>query len=190
MGAATKDNDGRDIRGLNVYCAACRAQIGYYSLRMQSVNVFKWQVDCQSVESTEQKSKPPTVSDCVAATLVATIARTGSSKSVILPIYEVSSTSSSDSDTKVLQIWVLNSGICYSSAKTEPKRAIKLLYKYIDRAEADDLVVKLNSDVQEINLPSDTIEAVAQQLEVSHGLLPVSERAFKDWKIGLVERWR
>ena len=178
------------VRGLNVFCASCRAQIGYYGLRMAAVSLFKWRVDCASVAS-----RAPSVADCVAATLVATIARTGSSKSVILPIYEVDG--AEGRHDKTLQVWVLNSNICFASSTTststastaEPRPAIKLLFKYIARSAADDLVVKLNSDVQEINLPSDTIAAVAEQLEASNGLLPAGERAFRDWKIGLMERW-
>ncbi|EPE05938.1 eukaryotic translation initiation factor 3 subunit d [Ophiostoma piceae UAMH 11346] len=191
--AQAQTNQTKAMRGLNVFCASCGAQIGYYGLRIAAANLFKWQVDCASVASSA-----PTVADCVAATLVATIARTGSSKSVILPIYEVDE--KEGSEDKILQVWVLNSNICFASSMTstisaatasmtEPRPAIKLLFKYIERSVADDLVVKLNSDVQEINLPSDTIVAVMKQLEASNGLLPASERAFKEWRIGLMERW-
>lgn len=188
-------------RGLNVFCAACRAQIGYFTLRrQQSVHLFKWQVALGGggAEKTAEDAAP-TIADCVAATLVATIQRTGSSKSLILPIYELEGrgAASGEGEDKVLQVWVLNSSIVYAasgrSAESQtpvaPARAIKLLYKYIPRAEADAILDNLSSDVQEINLPRETIGAVTELLETSTHLLPARDRLFKEWKIGLLERW-
>ncbi|CAK7200571.1 E3 ubiquitin-protein ligase E3D [Sporothrix eucalyptigena] len=176
-----------DLRGLNIFCQSCRAQIGYLTIRrQQSVHLFKWQVSVSETTTTA-----PSISDCVAATLIATIQRTGSSKSLILPIYELEGRHSR-SDENVLQIWVLNSNISYaawpSSTKSGP--AIKLLYKFVSRNDADTTLDSLNSDVQEINLPSETIAAMASLLEASTGLLPERERWFREWKIGLLERWR
>lgn len=151
------------------------------------MHLFKWQVDVGGGDDTA-KTKP-TIADCVAATLVATIQRTGSSKSLILPIYELESRSSEESDDKVLQVWVLNSSIVYSASGRRPARAIKLLYKYIPRKEADAILDNLNSDVQEINLPRETIGAVTELLETSTELLPARDRLFKEYKIGLLERW-
>jgi ubiquitin-protein ligase E3 D len=161
--------------------------------RQQSLHLFKWQI---ALGGGGDEQARPTIADCVAATLVVTIQRTGSSKSLILPIYELEGHSSDKRDDKdnVLQIWVLNSSIVYAASGRPPQsqapaRAIKLLYKYIPRAEADAILDNLNSDVQEINLPRETIGAVTELLERSTGLLPARDRLFKEWKIGLLERW-
>ncbi|KAL1889562.1 E3 ubiquitin-protein ligase E3D [Sporothrix stenoceras] len=199
VAAAAAPNTLTAPRGLNIFCASCRAQIGYFTLRrQQSVHLFKWQVDLRlgQTSAPEKVQAKPTIADCVAATLVATIQRTGSSKSLVLPIYELEELSSEESAEKVLQVWVLNSNIVYSasgrltdSSSQRPARAIKLLYKYIPRKEADAILDNLNSDVQEINLPRETIGAVTELLGTSTQLLPARDRNFKGWKIGLLERW-
>lgn len=155
------------------------------------MHLFKWQVDVGGDDKTK-----PTIADCVAATLVATIQRTGSSKSLILPIYELEGRSTEETQEKVLQVWVLNNNIVYSATRRSsanssqrPARAIKLLYKYIPRKEADAILDNLNSDVQEINLPRETIGVVTELLETSTELLPARDRHFKEYKIGLLERW-
>ncbi|CAK7221657.1 hypothetical protein SBRCBS47491_004603 [Sporothrix bragantina] len=183
-----------DLRGLHIYCSSCRAQVGYLTLRrQQSVHLFKWQVAVVGAESTA-----PSIADCVAATLVATIQRTGSSKSFLLPIYELdggegaTDREEEKGDEKALQVWVLNSSIGYAAwpAETPSGPAIKLLYRFVPRKEADDTLDRLNSDVQEINLPRETIAAVTGLLEESNNLLPPRDRLFQEWKIGLLKRWR
>ncbi|CAK7232294.1 E3 ubiquitin-protein ligase E3D [Sporothrix curviconia] len=181
-----------DIRGLHIYCPSCRAQVGYLTLRrQQSIHLFKWQVSVAGADSTA-----PTITDCVAATLVATIQRTGSSKSFFLPIYELEGGDAVEGEDKgeerVLHIWVLNSNIGYAAwpAETVPGPAIKLLYRFVARKEADKTLDRPNSDVQEINLPRETIAAVVGLLQDSNGLLPPRDRLFQEWKIALLGRWR
>ncbi|KIH89724.1 hypothetical protein SPBR_07017 [Sporothrix brasiliensis 5110] len=190
--AATTANTVAAPRGLSVLCAACRAQVGYFTLRQQAIHLFKWQVQV----ATAGQQGQPTIADCVAATLVATIQRTGSSKSLIVPIYELEGRVLGTEDTEnVLQVWVLNGSIVYSSGRSRnpstatPSRAVKLLYKHIPRAEADAILESLNSDVQEINLPRETIGAVTELLESSTQLLPARDRDFKEWRIGVLDRW-
>lgn len=162
--------------------------------RQQSVHLFKWQVGVDGTPTA------PSVSDCVAATLVATIQRTGSSKSVLLPIDELEPRA--DAGEPVLHLWVLNSRIRYAasggsgcdttappSSGPRPRSAIKLLFRRIPRQEADAMLEALTSDVQEINLPRAAILTVGTLLAASNGLLPASERLFREWQIGLLDRW-
>ncbi|CAK7271893.1 hypothetical protein SEPCBS57363_004854 [Sporothrix epigloea] len=181
-----------NLRGLHVYCPSCRTQVGYLTLRrQQSVHLFKWQVFVTGINSTA-----PTMAECVAATLVATVQRTGSSKSFLLPIYELERTTgradASDDEEKVLQVWVLNSTIEYAAWPTVTLSgpAIKLLYRFVARKVAEETLDRLNSDVQEISLPRETIAAVACLLEASNDLLPSRDRSFQEWKIGLLTRWK
>ncbi len=156
-----------------------------FNSRIQGISIFKWQASCASTTATT-----PSISECVAATLVATLSRTGSSQSIILPM-DASIRGNVDDD--VLQLWVLNSNVCYASSEvgcsTQPTLAIKLLFKCISQKMADDILGRMTSNVQEINLPREAIRTVTDQLERSNGLLPVSEQQFKEWKIGLVSLW-
>ena len=66
---------------------------------------------------------------------------------------------------------------------------MKILYKHIDPSESEKLLTSMTSDVQEISLPEEAIKAADSCLLWSSGLLPVQERTFKEWQVGLLERW-
>jgi hypothetical protein len=70
-----------------------------------------------------------------------------------------------------------------------PVPAIKLLYRIISRTEADAMLEKISSEVQEVGLPKKAIQEVRGVLERSNFLLPERERVFKGWRVGLLERW-
>lgn len=66
--------------------------------------------------------------------------------------------------------------------------AIKLLYRLLPREEADRMLEGVTCDAQEINLPSTALGEVVHLLDESNMLLPVSERVFKEWKVGLLSK--
>ncbi|KAF4781966.1 hypothetical protein HER10_EVM0005802 [Colletotrichum scovillei] len=197
-------------RMLNIACSACASHLGFFNVAISSVVLLKWQVSCQTSTShpTAAAAALPSSTDCLAATLIATLSRSGSSKSVVVPAFQstqnLASSSSSDGDEAVppaLHLWILNSNITYasssfpssSSSSSSPPRtkraAIKLLYKEISQDEADDMLESMTSDVQEVNLPLPAIVAAAEGLRRSSGLLPPAERVFKGWIVGLLDKW-
>ncbi|KAG7292078.1 hypothetical protein NEMBOFW57_002110 [Staphylotrichum longicolle] len=91
---------------------------------------------------------------------------------------------------KAIHIWVLNSSIVYSSSSA-PQRtpAIKLLYRQIPREEADKMMEAITCDSQELNLPALAMGEIIRHLDDSNAVLPRTERAFKEWKVGLLTRW-
>lgn len=91
---------------------------------------------------------------------------------------------------KAIHIWVLNSSIVYSSSGV-PQRtpAIKLLYRQIPREEADKMMEAITCDSQELSLPAHALGEIIQHLDHSNVVLPPTERAFKEWKVGLLTRW-
>ena len=204
--------DGADgvLQTAHISCARCETQLGYYNPRTAAVTLFKWQVSCpvaghypppplpQPLWTTPPL--PPTVSECLSAALIATTARTGSSKSFILPILDTATSSNGSTVTlsaphsseKVLSLWILNNNIRFSSTENPadgPVPAIKLLYRTIPRSEADRQLENIISDVQEVNLPVSAIELVSEALNTSNTLLPPSERVFQGWQVGLLRRW-
>jgi hypothetical protein len=69
------------------------------------------------------------------------------------------------------------------------RTAIKLLYQDIDVEQGNSLVDSMTSGVQEISFPAAAIKTARQVLQESNSLMPVSERLFQQWHVGLLERW-
>jgi hypothetical protein len=66
---------------------------------------------------------------------------------------------------------------------------MKLLYRTITRDEANKMLEDVNSDVQEVNLPDEAVGAVAEALRESNTLLPVAERRYREWTVGMLRTW-
>ncbi|CAI0653025.1 unnamed protein product [Colletotrichum noveboracense] len=176
-------------RMLYVFCSGCKTHVGFFNVAISSVLLFKWQVSCRTAVG----SAPPSSSDCLAASLTATLSRSGSSKSVVVPTFSSPRTANSGSDdsSPSLHLWILNSNIAYASSGREGKRsAIKLLYREIPQHEADAMLETMTSDVQEVNLPMADISRAAKVLRSSTEMLPPSERVFKEWNVGLLDKWQ
>ncbi|KAF4830382.1 hypotheticall protein [Colletotrichum tropicale] len=176
-------------RMLYVFCSGCKTHVGFFNVAISSVLLFKWQVSCRTTVG----STPPSSSDCLAASLTATLSRSGSSKSVVVPTFSSPQTvsSGSDDESPSLHLWILNSNIAYASSGREGKRsAIKLLYREIPQHEADAMLETMTSDVQEVNLPMADISRAAEVLRSSTEMLPPSERVFKEWNVGLLDKWQ
>ncbi|VBB73344.1 Putative protein of unknown function [Podospora comata] len=167
-------------RSLNVFCSSCHSQLGFYVFRTSAVTLLKWQVSCKSASGSA-----PGITECLAATIISTISRSASSKSLIMPINETES----EVKQTVIYAWVLNANIVYSSSNGALGRpAIKLLYQKIPREEADKMLEAVTCEAQEINLPAIAIEKVVEHLDESNWLLPEKERVFREWRVGLLTR--
>lgn len=178
-----------------MFCSSCQSQLGFYNFRTAAVTLLKWQISCDSVSNLS-----PGLEECLAATLISTTARSGSSRSLLLPITETIATTEEEGVGKdqVVHIWVLNSGIVFTSSAMEATvtrsgaesgiPAMKLLYRLVPREEADRMLDSLTGDAQEVNLPIEAIKEVVERLDRSNCLLPTTERVFKEWKVGLLRR--
>ncbi|KAK3985955.1 ubiquitin-conjugating enzyme E2-binding protein [Cladorrhinum sp. PSN332] len=173
------DSDGGAKRTLNVFCASCRTQLGFYVFRSAGVTLHKWQISCRS-----KSGVSPGMPECLASTIISTTARSGSSKSLIMPIDRATAqTDPSTIKQSAIHIWVMNNNIVYTSSSIPDRSipAIKLFYRLISRVEADQMLDKVDQEAQEINLPPEAIDEVVRHLEASNSLLPVSGREFKEW---------
>jgi len=186
------DNSPRRLR--SVKCAECGSDTGLLNSEKQSINLFKWQVNCQTTSSL----KAPSASECLAATLLASLSRSGSSKAVIYPISrenpgkpELEGTQSPSRDDRVLHVWILNPNISYTSSEETcaAKNAIKLLYRIIDHETADKIIEPVTSDVQDLSLPHDALNQSIGRLEASNQLFPQDQRRYNDFRVGLLNRY-
>lgn len=74
-----------------------------------------------------------------------------------------------------------------ATAATVP--AVKVLHRTVTRAEADNMIESMTSDVQEITLPDTATVQLRELLEKSNKFLPEADRRFKEWTVGLLEKW-
>lgn len=47
----------------------------------------------------------------------------------------------------------------------------------------------MTSEVQDISLPTSATESLKHLLAESNGWLPEGDRKFKEWTVGLLEKW-
>ncbi len=153
------------------------------------MTLFKWQLLCEA-----NKPARPDIEECLSAALIATAARTGSSKALVMPIPNDHSGGTAgaavvEAEARALHVWVLHNSIRYTSTEREGAvEAIKLLYRVIGLAEAEDMLEKVALDAHEISLPGAAVDAVLGALERSNALLPPAQRKFQQWTVGLLER--
>lgn len=188
-------------------CRSCKARLALVTPETSSVTLFKWQVKITTTDSVAatqgSREDMPSVAHCVSAMLLATLSRTGCSKSILMPIktsHQVSSSRNGHPEDKLLHIWLFNPNITYSSSVAarmgdeaggdRPQAAVKVLYRFVAEEEADKLLHSMTLDTQDISLPVDAIESVAELLRHSNSFLPPGERVFKEWTVGLVSRWQ
>lgn len=169
---------------LHVCCSNCSSHLGLFDVSNASVILYKWQVDCQ----TRSPCRLPTSTDCLAATLLATLSRSGSSQSVIIP---TRASESEPSRFLALNIWIFNGHIVYSSTEREgkPRPALKVLYKRLSQEEADRMLDSFTSTAQEVSFQAEAIQAAADALEPTNLFLPPKERFIKDWQVCLLDKW-
>ncbi|KAG5952710.1 hypothetical protein E4U53_000089 [Claviceps sorghi] len=168
---------------LHIFCSHCAAEIGLFSTIVGSVTLFKWQVSCTTTLPT---SRAPTGPECLAAALTANMSRSGCAKSLIMP--HVSE--KGPEPMKMLYLWVLNPNVVYSSSFVSGKRsAMKILFREVAQDEGNKLLDSVVSDVQDFYLSAATIDLARETLVMNSRLLPETERFFKEWQIGLLDRW-
>ncbi|KAM5369885.1 hypothetical protein ACJZ2D_008786 [Fusarium nematophilum] len=172
---------------LHVFCQKCQTDIGLFNILASSVTLFKWQITCQTISPSLETNS----SECLAATLLATISRSGSSKSIITPHSLGPAKQELVGSQTNLYLWVLNPNVAYTASSViGSKIAMKILYRHIEAEEGDKLITSMTSDVQEITLPLAAIQAAEEHLSLSSNLLPSQERTFKEWNVGLLGRWQ
>ncbi|KAI2624351.1 ubiquitin-conjugating enzyme E2-binding protein [Hypoxylon sp. NC1633] len=183
-------------RDLPIFCRSCSRHLGVLN-DQSSVSLFKWQVQVNE-QPQQSHSSLPNLSHCISAMLLATIARSGCSKSIIMPmkvptqsVQRAPTASRTSQPQPLLNIWVLNNSITFSSTEEarSPLQAVKVFYRMVSQEEANKLLDSMVSDVQDITLPIDAIGQVIDILNSSNHILPQSDRQFKEWTVGLVEKW-
>ncbi|KID77136.1 uncharacterized protein G6M90_00g100470 [Metarhizium brunneum] len=175
--------DAASPKFLHIFCSECKAEIGLFNMKIGSVTLFKWQVKCNT---TVPNNRVPSGPECLAASLVANISRSGSAKSLI----SAHASEKGENLTTPLYLWVLNPNVVYSSSFIQGKKtAMKVLYQQITAEEGDKLTDSIVLDVQDLSLPTATIQLSREILKSSNRLLPEKERSFKEWQVGLLDRW-
>ena len=66
---------------------------------------------------------------------------------------------------------------------------MKILFREVLQEEGNKLLDSVVSDVQDLYLPTATIDLSRETLMMNSRLLPETERTFKEWQVGLLDRW-
>ena len=174
----------------NIFCGSCKAQVGFFNIHSRSVSIYKWRARCDAIST--PSTAAPELSHCLSAALIAAASRTGSSKLLLTELGKTLASNGSvgHNEADILHLWILNNNIIYTStAQKSPTVAIKLLYKSVDAQQAERLLQPITSDVQELGLPRDEIQTTAELLVRSSAMLPLKERSFKNWNVGLLAKY-
>ncbi|KAI1816487.1 ubiquitin-conjugating enzyme E2C-binding protein [Poronia punctata] len=185
-------NESKDLASSmpgTLHCSSCKQTLGVRNDDISSISLFKWQVLVKHQAQNTSESAP-SLAQCVCAMLLATMARSGCSKSILVPI-KAGTVEGLRKLPGLVNIWVFNANITFSSTESSkpPIHGIKLFYRFVSQQEADKMLDSMTSDVQDISLPSDAIMIIAELLEESTRLVPESDRKFQQWKVGLLEKW-
>jgi ubiquitin-protein ligase E3 D len=176
------------LKFIPILCQSCRTEIGVYNVLATFVTLFKWQVSCKTTITSP--NIPPSSLQCLAATLTSNISRYASTKSVIMPHGLLSKDEIERGPDSSLHLWVLNPRLIYTSSEVNGRReAMKVLYREIDYEEGIKMIETVSSEVQEVSTSASMIESVRSGLQQSTESLPDDARRFKDWRVGLLDRW-
>jgi ubiquitin-protein ligase E3 D len=171
-------------------CSKCHSELGLLLDETSSATLYKWRL---AVDGSAPRGQP-SLAHCVSEMLIATLARSGCSKSIVMPLAlaSVRGGNEAESSNTLLHIWLFNKDITFSSTEstTSPVSAIKVLYRLVSQADADEMIESMTSNVQDVNLPESAIQALTELLRISSTFLPEADRVYSDWHVGLLDRWR
>ncbi|KAI8961712.1 ubiquitin-conjugating enzyme E2-binding protein [Daldinia sp. FL1419] len=193
----TLENEGSlslQPKNIPISCVSCKSQLGILNDQGSAVTLFKWQTYVGE-QIAHDPDNSPNLFHWISSILLATIARSGCSKSILLPMKMQNQSTQDVSQTNgmpqtLLNVWVFNN-ISFSSTGEDrsPIKAIKVFYRMISQNEANKLLDSMISDVQDITLPAEAIAKLKDILNSNNLLLPQSDRQFKEWKVSLLEKW-
>lgn len=96
-----------------------------------------------------------------------------------------------------IQLWVFNPSLRYSSTSPNhsitTQHAMKILYQHALNIEAllqPESGKASSLSLEELQLPANIFAAVEQALGRSNSLLPVSARGFREWRVGVLDRFQ
>lgn len=71
---------------------------------------------------------------------------------------------------------------------SEPIKAAKVFYQFVDTAEAVALIDKADASIEEVKLHEETVEELKAALIESTKRLPKTASVFGTWAVGILER--
>ncbi|ODM15116.1 hypothetical protein SI65_09355 [Aspergillus cristatus] len=188
-----------DCRGLQIQnenskktsitCTQCNALIGLEDPIANGWRLLKAALSAYTPSTTEEKGTWHThpTETVVAAQLLELVERESARRFVV-----------HYSGKDGLLLWVFNPDLRYSttstshSTTTTAHRGMKILFQ--ETSTVEDLLSPENGkpsslSLEELKLPSDIYKSVYQTLVERNAMLPVSARGFREWRVGILERF-
>ncbi|KAH7060808.1 ubiquitin-conjugating enzyme E2-binding protein [Macrophomina phaseolina] len=177
-------------------CSTCKTVVGVVDPRAEGWRIWKWSI----AVTPKGSDKPQThgVSKWIAAQLLYLIESQGVRKFTVTPDVDFTSSgeSGNEEDRGPIMIWVFTPDIAFSSSvaaerRRDPTRAMKVLWKPAPAPTTPPAIEAggASLSVEELRLPATAFNAFKAALEEGREWLPESARRFKEWDVGLVERF-
>ncbi|KAF2663065.1 hypothetical protein K491DRAFT_551946, partial [Lophiostoma macrostomum CBS 122681] len=189
-------------------CKTCDKNIGYTEPSSGGWRIRKWYDKSPSIATSPDSATPPSpppstysTQKWISARLLSLIENLGIRKFHVHPPTSSPSTSSSPTElsstpanpTPSLLLWVFTPDLLFSSSipsprRHDPTRAMKIFYqrrawKELAPGEPEEVGVEV------LELDAELYSELETGLEEGRKLLPVGARTFKEWEVGLLDRF-
>ncbi|KAJ8104581.1 hypothetical protein OPT61_g10681 [Boeremia exigua] len=175
-----------------VVCKHCGHMLGKQDTAADGWRIWKWclSISCGPPETPVYSTY--SVQKWISARLLYLIDNVGVRKFHIHPPSS-SSTSTPPSPTPSLLVWVFTPDLMFSSSiprphRTDPTRALKCFFQKqtwrpLQPGEPE------SATIEDVEFPRELYEELESSLDESQGVLPATARKFKEWEVGLLERF-
>ncbi|PVH77853.1 hypothetical protein DL98DRAFT_423127 [Cadophora sp. DSE1049] len=180
----------------SVICKACHRNIGRDDPQSDGIRLFKWSLTLLS--SHPPSFNNPSLASLLSSQCLSSSQATGVSKLVLSPRTLFGGTPSASTPGPML-VWVLKSALYFcagtfslssapGTSSTSPKLAMKVFWKSISMDDARSLLD--GGTAEELLLPDEILVEIGRVLRDSACCLPPSARKFKEWDVGLLDRYQ
>lgn len=177
-------------------CSTCTAEIGTVDDRAEGWRIYKWSLSVLFcvLDSTAPSPLPPTysVQKWISAQFLSLIENLGVRK------FSVHAEDSDDASSSSLLLWIFTPDLSFSSSvpaihgdpRTDPTRAMKVFWQSISpTSDQRESLEQQSFSVEEVVFPKHVFGKLQEALEDARHLLPASARRFREWEVGLLERF-
>lgn len=165
---------------IGLLCTGCNAILGFQDQSPNGFRLYKSSVSLKPSGTSTWENFPATTFIC--AQLLAVIESQATRKFVLH--------SGPNSNTDAYLLWVFNPDLLYCSSRKPPAthRGMKIFYQPIN--DPQKILDVQSNTVEELFLSPLISQEFIIALKESTGLLPMSARNFKEWSVGLLDRYQ
>ncbi|KAF1992149.1 hypothetical protein K402DRAFT_388723 [Aulographum hederae CBS 113979] len=164
-------------------CKTCGAMVGVVDEKAEGWRVFKWSMALSTADGQQESYS---AEKWISAQILTAIENDAIRKFVV---------SSADrercDDDRALMLWIFTPDLSISSSvgsdeRQDPTRVMKVFHRTIH--DSGD-VIDTDTSVERLYFPEEVLQLLLRSLEKNAELLPETARRFKEWDVGLLQRF-